>query len=159
MYKSEAVIHPGGGETVINLGTLVRIKVGSTDTNGAFSIVEHIVPPQAGPPLHTHPETEVLYVLAGEFEVGIGSELTRVSEGAVIHVRPNTPHSTKNIGPQAGRLLSVYMPGAADRFFLEAGTPLAPDAAQPDFDQPVDMSDVDIPRVLAIAARHGMRIV
>ena len=159
MHVNDAVISPEGGETVMNLGTLVRIKVASTDTNGAFSVVEHVVPPNAGPPLHTHPETEVLYVLEGEFDVGIGTERTRASRGAVVHVRPHTPHSTKNVGSTAGRLLSVYLPGAADRFFVEAGAPVAPGDNLPNFDHPADMSSVDVPHVLAIAKRHGMQIV
>lgn len=159
MNMSDAVIPPAGGETVMNLGTLVRVRIASTDTGGAFSVVEHVVPPQAGPPLHTHPETEVLYVLAGEFEVGIGVERAYACEGAVIHVRPGTPHSTKNIGARAGRLLSIYTPGAADRFFLEAGSPVADDVVLADFDMPADLSGIDIPSVLAIAQKHGMRIV
>lgn len=159
MKMSDAVIPPGGGDAVMNLGTLVRLQIPSTDTGGAFSVVEHVVPPQSGPPLHTHPETEVLYVLDGEFEVGIGAERTRAGAGSVIHVRPGTPHSTKNVGARAGRLLSVYMPGAADRFFLDAGSPAADDVAQIDFDRPADLTGIDIPAVLAIAQRHGMRIV
>jgi quercetin dioxygenase-like cupin family protein len=156
---ADAVIPAGAGDTVMNLGTLVRIKVPSTATQGAFSVAEHTVPPLSGPPLHTHPETEILYVLAGEFDVGIGSDTVRAEEGAVIHVRPNTPHSTRNVGARAGRLLSLYFPGAADRFFAEAGTPVRANEPLPDFDRPADLSGVNVSAVLAIAERHGMRIV
>jgi quercetin dioxygenase-like cupin family protein len=159
MQIADAIIPAAGGDTMMNLGTLVRIKVPSTATQGTFSIVEHTVPPLAGPPLHTHPETEILYVLAGEFDVGIGADTMRATEGAVIHVPPETPHSTKNVGERAGRLLSVYLPGIADRFFVEAGTPVTAGASLPDFDRPADLSGVDVGAVLAIAERHGMRIV
>jgi quercetin dioxygenase-like cupin family protein len=156
---ADAVIPADAGDTVMNLGTLVQIKVPSTATQGAFAVVEHTVPPLAGPPLHTHPETEILYVLAGEFDISIGGDAVRAEQGAAIHVRPNIPHSTRNVGPRAGRLLSVYLPGAADRFFLEAGTPVHANEPLPDFDRPADLSGVNVQAVLAIAERHGMYIV
>ncbi|HEY4217322.1 MAG TPA: cupin domain-containing protein [Gemmatimonadaceae bacterium] len=160
MQIADVVIPAGAeGEVVMMLGTLVQVKVPSTRTEGVFSVVEHTVPPLAGPPLHTHPETEILYVLSGEFDVGIGAEIARAKEGAVIHVPPETPHSTKNVGERAGRLLSIYLPGSADRFFVEAGTPVSTGAPLPDLDRAADLSGVDVPAVLAIAERHGMRIV
>jgi hypothetical protein len=65
----------------------------------------------------------------------------------------------KNVGRTAGKQLSVYLPGGAEGFFLEAGVPLDQLAALPDFNQPADLSGIDMQRVFALAAKYGMEVI
>ena len=159
MRTTDHIVHAGAGTSVLNLGSLVTVKIPSTLTGGALAVVEHTIPPGGGPPLHTHPEAELLYVLEGEFEFVLGAERTVVRSGGVVHIPPRTPHLAKNVGRNAGKQLSVYLPGGTDGFFLEAGVPVDRLAALPDFDQPADLSGIDMQRVLALAAKYGMEII
>lgn len=159
MHLTNYIVQPGTGQRVLNLGALVTIKIPSNQTGGAFAVVEHTVPPGGGPPLHVHSETELLYVLDGEFEFVLGSARTRVGKGGVVHVPPRTLHASKNVGASAGRQLSIYLPGGAEGFFLEAGVPTDRLEKLPDLDQPADLSGIDMQRVLELAAKYGMEVV
>jgi quercetin dioxygenase-like cupin family protein len=156
---TDHILQAGEGESVLNLGALVTVKIPSTRTGGAFAVVEHTVPPGGGPPLHTHPETELLYVVDGEFEFVVGSLLATVGKGGTVHIPPRTPHTSRNVGNGAGRQLSIYLPGGAEAFFLEAGVPTGRLDRLPDFNQPADLSGVDMQRVLDLAAKYGIEVI
>jgi len=152
------IIRPEEGDHFLNLGAHVSIKVPGEATGGQFALIEHTVPPQAGPPPHAHAETEVLYILSGHFEVLVASERAEVGPGTIIHVPPQTLHTTRNIGHSAGRQLSLYLPGGAEGFFREAGTPVTDLRNLPNLDAPTNLADVDVPRVLRIAKKYGMQV-
>src|SRR5438094_9164113 len=62
----------------VNLFALgVRFMVDGESTGGAFSLVEHPLPPRAlGAPVHTHQnEDEYSYVLEGRIGVQLGDEV------------------------------------------------------------------------------------
>src|SRR6476620_9766788 len=64
---------PGEGRVVGVLRDQSTFKVTSEETGGAYAILEQKIPPGHGPPLHVHRhETEIFYVLEGEFEITIG---------------------------------------------------------------------------------------
>lgn len=151
----------GEGEQVLAMGALVTVVVPASATGGRFAVIEHDVPPTGGPPPHTHTTCEFLYVLDGEFDVWMGdvAEPIRSGTGASIVVPPGTPHTTRNAGERAGRLLSIYAPGGDEGFFLDIGTPTANLADLPDLNVPPDLSGLDIARVQALAERYGMRLV
>ena len=66
---------PGGGKVVTVLRDQSIFKVLSEQTNGAYAILEQKIPAGNGPPLHVHRhETEIFYILEGEFEVTIGGQ-------------------------------------------------------------------------------------
>jgi quercetin dioxygenase-like cupin family protein len=49
------------------------LKVLSSETNGAYAILEKNIPAGKGPPLHIHRhETEIFHVLEGLFELRVG---------------------------------------------------------------------------------------
>ncbi len=52
--QSAIVVPADGGDVWNVMGTLMWCKVHSEDTDGVYSIVENVVPPQAGPPPHVH---------------------------------------------------------------------------------------------------------
>lgn len=158
MSVERLIVTPEEGEQFLNLGGHVNIRIPAEATGGAFAVVEHVVPPRGGPPVHSHPETELLYVLSGRFEAIVGSSRAEVGAGAILHVPAGMPHTTRNVGESAGRQLSVYLPGGSEGFFREAGTSVAAGQTLPDFDRPVSLEGVDLPRVLAIAERYGMRV-
>ena len=71
MSTQQNILRPGEGESYLSLASQVTIKVPSEATGGAFAVMEHVVPPQSGPPPHTHAETEVIYIVEGTFAVTV----------------------------------------------------------------------------------------
>lgn len=149
------------GDTVLAMGALVKIIIPASATGGQFALVEHTVPPRGGPPPHTHTVYEAMFILAGTFDVWVGDleKPSRVGEGASLLVAPGTPHTTRNAGETAARLLSLYAPGGDERFFLEVGTPLTELATVPDMNTQPDLSALDVERVRVLAAKYGMRLI
>jgi hypothetical protein len=58
---------PNGGETRWFLGTLAKIDGDQTD--GRFAIFESLLPKEAAPPLHTHPQDETFSAVLAECDV------------------------------------------------------------------------------------------
>jgi quercetin dioxygenase-like cupin family protein len=109
----------GEGKVVGVLRDQSTFKVLSEETGGAYAILEQKIPPGHGPPLHVHRhETEIFYVLDGQFEITIGGQ--KLSAAGAIVVGPrNIPHTFRNIGSQDARLLLTVIPGRFANYFIE----------------------------------------
>jgi mannose-6-phosphate isomerase-like protein (cupin superfamily) len=99
------------GETVI-----IR-----ADPAGALvdaAVIEEIVPPTVGAPLHRHGrEDEISYVIEGTFRIWRGDEVIDVGPGSIALLPRHQAHTFKNIGTDPGRLLTVILPAGFERFF------------------------------------------
>ena len=153
------IIGPEQGEHILSLASLATIKIPADATGGAFSVTRHVVPPQGGPPPHTHEETEVIYILDGTFDVVVGEERTTAGAGTILHVPPRTAHTTRNVGGHAGTQISIYMPGGGEGFFREIGTAITGPEEAPDLDRPASMAGMDMARIRQLTAKYGMVIV
>jgi quercetin dioxygenase-like cupin family protein len=56
---------------------------------------------------HTHPGSEVAYMLAGEAEFNIEGQVKKVKAGESFRLEPGVKHSVKN-GPMTTRILAIY---------------------------------------------------
>ena len=137
--KQELLHVPAGaGSSLLMRTDLVTFKVTRQETAGAFLLLEATVPPQGGPPLHTHPEQETFYILEGSFElIGVqdGSP-TRVQAGAgeTVTIAPHAPHAYKNVGTTTGKLLAFFTPATIQGFFEEVGVPVSDPSHLPEPD-------------------------
>src|SRR4029077_14248913 len=76
---------PGDGKVVSVLRDQSTFKVLSEQTGGAYAILEQKIPAGHGPPLHVHRhETEIFYVLEGQFEITIGDQKVTAPSGAMV---------------------------------------------------------------------------
>ena len=139
----------GEGKALWLLGGLYEVKLAGEETDGALTVMEMTIPAGMGPPPHTHPGDESVYVLEGTVRYQIGEETIEGGPGSFFHVPEGI---WENFQPTTdARLLVFYRPGGIDRFFAEAGEPAQarevppPAAAPPDFE-----------RIVAIGERHGM---
>ena len=64
--------------------------------------------PGQGPPLHTHPYVEVIFMLEGCAKLTIGDETREVNAGAIAVVPANTPHRFVNSGETALRQIDIH---------------------------------------------------
>ena len=64
--------------------------------------------PGQGPPLHTHPYVEVIFMLEGCARLTIGEETREVNAGAIAVVPANTPHGFVNSGETVLRQIDIH---------------------------------------------------
>jgi quercetin dioxygenase-like cupin family protein len=62
--------------------------------------------------MHTHPHTQISYVLEGAFEAAIDGEIKVIRKGDTYVTAPNAPHGVVCL--EAGTLLDIFTPMRAD---------------------------------------------
>jgi len=147
------IVDPTGGETLSVVGGNYRILVSGKQTNGAFSTIEMLVPPQNGPGPHSHANFyESFYIVDGEVEVHseAGSYTARkgsfvvVPEGGIVHY-------FKNVSDKMAQLLCIVVPAGLETFFEEIGHP----AKHGEFLPPPPLDPESVKKLQAIAEKHG----
>lgn len=127
------VVAPGGG-TVIRgpVGGPTRIMARSESTDGSFTFLENIIPPQEGPPLHVHGrEDEMWYVLEGHFRFRADERLLDAPAGSFVFVPRGTRHCFQNVSDAPARILVMFTPAGMEAFF-EAHAALPPGPVDPE---------------------------
>ncbi|MFF3502385.1 cupin domain-containing protein [Streptomyces sp. NPDC003247] len=70
----------------------------SAQTGGELSLVESVLPADAGPPPHTHHrESETFIVIEGEPVITAGDKEHEVRAGGVVYVSKGVRHSCRNL--------------------------------------------------------------
>jgi quercetin dioxygenase-like cupin family protein len=87
----------------------------SQSSTGALTVIETVVEPGSGPPLHRHPSLdESFYVLQGKLAFRVGAALFTALQGAAVFAARGTPHAYSNQSAEAVRVLVVCIPGAPE---------------------------------------------
>jgi quercetin dioxygenase-like cupin family protein len=151
MTEKTVVRKSGDGQAFWMLGGLYEVLLSSDESNGAVTIMHMTIPAGMGPPPHTNPGAESVYVIDGTVTYHIAGEMIDGGPGSLFHVPAGTlewfePTST-------ARVLVTYTPGGIDKFFAEAGEP-----AQRREVPPPPTAPPDVERLAAIGARYGMEI-
>jgi mannose-6-phosphate isomerase-like protein (cupin superfamily) len=132
----------GTGTTWNVVGDKITCKVSGDQTQGAYAVVEEMIPPQGGPPLHLHRRMdEIFYVLEGEYQVVCGNRTFNAPQGTVFVVPKSVPHSLRNISAAPGRILVTHIPAGFENFFAEAN------------------NVTDVQKIMEIAKRHDVEFV
>lgn len=104
------------------LTTVQSLTIAATgdDTGGTAGVIEEIVAPGGGPPLHIHHAAdELFYVLSGAFTFKIGDLQTSGGAGTVAFAPRGTAHTWQNSGNEPARMLFVFTPAGFERFLVE----------------------------------------
>ena len=140
------------GQAFWFLNTLTINKVGSRDTQGRLSIVDHRVPAGFAPPPHLHQASdEAFLVLDGDFDGFCGDQAWRAGPGSLVFMPHGIPHGFTVSAAGPGRIIVVVSPGGFDQFVAAVGEP-APDLRLPEPIPP------DPALVTQLAAAHGIEI-
>ena len=87
MEHTIKIIHSETGETLGIAGGNYRIIISGAETNGNYAVIEMLVPPNGGPPPHSHPDTqEMFYVVEGEFEFKTATGKQIVDKGGFVNI-------------------------------------------------------------------------
>src|SRR5215213_8249012 len=98
-------------------------KVKTQETRGAYSVLESVVQPSTGPEPHRHSrEEEGFYVLEGQYEFRVGTQVIKAGPGDFLFAPRNVPQTYKNVGTTPSRHLTIVSPGGLESFFAERGS-------------------------------------
>ncbi len=147
--KSGFVYLPGEGKTISVAGESITFKVTGKDTNGAWTLMEFVVPPHfSGPPPHWHQkETEGFYVLSGTLTVQIEAQTVSAPAGAFALIPPGVLHTFANHADEPVIFLSILSPSGFEGFVEELAAMMQRETTWP----PKDMSHYK-----ALNAKYGM---
>lgn len=157
------VLGPNDGAVVHLLALGVRFMIDGATTGGAFSLVEHPLPPRAlGSPLHTHRnEDEYSYVLEGRVGVQLGEEVVEATPGELVFKPRGQRHAFWNAGDEPARLLEIISPAGFENYFRELapllGAPERDEAALGEVVRRYDL-EIDFETIPVLAERHGLRL-
>ena len=117
----------------------------SKDLTGGYELFLQEGPEGSGPPPHSHGWDESFFVMQGTVEFGYDDEHLSAGPGTLVHLPAGTTHWFR-FAPGGGRMLSISGNGSnAARMFTEMDAEIPPGAP-------------DIPKVVAVARRHGLTI-
>ena len=95
----------------------MTVSLYTTDTAGAYSLIEMIHPPNVGPALHVHPRgPESFFIIDGSYTFVRGSDTITLVAGQAISIPAGTPHRY-TVGSTGGRAI-VICPPDLEHYFL-----------------------------------------
>ena len=108
------------------------VKASAAATAGAYSLLETVNPPDAGPPLHVHHTVdESFYVLEGSYEFECGDEHIEAGPGWFVFLPHGVPHRYR-AGPGGGRVLMLFSPGGTEDYFRDIAVAITDEAITDD---------------------------
>ena len=106
------IVRPGDKRTTWRgAGDEYRVLATGDDTAGDYFIMEAVVPPGGGPPLHIQTrEEEAFYVLEGEVVFRADGERIVAGPGVYLNIPRDVPHHFENESDATVRMLIVFAP-------------------------------------------------
>jgi len=133
-------------------GDSYTFLVTGVQSNGAYFVLEAVVPPGGGPPPHIHRrEHEAFYLLEGTLSLTVDGQTIRAARGDFAHIPKGTVHSFRNDGDRRARMLVIFSPAGMESYMQEVFEP-----AQDRLAAPPPVTDALIARMLAAAEKHGV---
>ncbi len=134
---------------------LMTTKASMAETDGAYSLTEHLVTAASNPPMHVQvDEDEAFYVLDGAIEFEVDGEIVVAEAGTFAFVARGAAHCFRVLTPTA-RMLVICSGKPTDNleeFFVAMGEPATaralPEPAAPDLD-----------RLLVLTEQMGIELV
>jgi len=149
-------INPTDGQTLSVVGDNYRILISGKQTNGAFAVIDMLVPPNGGPGPHAHAGfDESFYVIDGEVEVKSEAGTYIAKKGAFVSIpKGGIVHCFKNKTDTLAHLLCTVTPAGLEEMFLEIGRPV--DAGT--FLPPPPMDEDSIKKLIAVVEKYGQKV-
>ena len=142
-----------GGESVFLVGDTYTTLLSGVQTGGCFTLLEALVPRNAGPPPHVHHgEDETFFMLEGELVFRVGDASHEARPGTTVFVPRDMPHGFTNTGAEPARMLFLYTPAGMEGMFAEIGSAGVRGAQAP----PLELKDVEA--MIAVSAKYRYTI-
>src|SRR5260370_447662 len=106
------------GQDPASPGRSFSLKLRGGETGDSIMMFEETVPAGTKSTFHLHRDSdEVAYLLSGEVTFLIGDEVTVGGPGAYAFMPRGVPHAWKSTGAETGRVLFMYTPAEAGKWF------------------------------------------
>ncbi|MFB6211356.1 MAG: cupin domain-containing protein [Halobacteriales archaeon] len=105
------------------LGATISITADSDMTDGEYTVIDMLAPPEFENGLHTHDQSEVFHVIEGEARLHVDGEDRMLGPGMSGYVPGGAKHGFANAGEAICRVIAVMTPGGAEAFFRDIGHP------------------------------------
>lgn len=144
------------GDSVSIVGDTYRIIVGSEQTSGAYSLVDMLIPPNGGPPPHSHVKfQEAFYIIDGEIEVITKDRKYTATKGSHVNIPFNGPvHKFINKTDKTTHMLCLITPAGMEKMFQEIGKPVVADTFLP----PPHLTPEEQKQLQSIAEKYGQKL-
>jgi len=129
---SRTVIRRSGEGLPLEIGpTRNWIKLAAGESGGRIGVIEmELDAGFSGPPRHRHDHIDHLwYVLAGQVDVLIDEEPSRLAAGDFAFVPRGTTHTFANLGGEPATVLEIDAPRTLDGYFAELAQAIPPGTA------------------------------
>ncbi len=149
-------LDPQAGPDLSVVGDTYRVVASGEQTEGAYAIIDMLVPPGGGPGPHAHALIqEAFYVMDGEVVVRSETQTYTARKGAFVDIpKGGAIHSFTNESDAVAHVLCVVVPAGLEKFFAEIGRPVAAGIFLP---KP-PMGPEDQKKVQAIAEKYGQEV-
>lgn len=153
---SVRTLDPQAGTDISVVGDTYRIVVSGEQTEGAYAIIDMLVPPGGGPGPHAHAHIqEAFYVIEGEVVVRSETQTYAAKKGAFVDIpKGGAIHSFTNESQAVAHLLCVVVPAGLEKFFLEIGQPVAAGQFLPQQEPSPEQKQ----KMAAAAQRYGQEL-
>jgi mannose-6-phosphate isomerase-like protein (cupin superfamily) len=136
------------------LGDLVIVHLSGEDTEGRFSLLEFLQPPDYMTPLHVHRRADqAFYVLEGELTFYLPGLSLSAGPGGSAYGPIGVPHVDHTTSADPARFLVVNSPAGFEAFVAAAGEPAAELTLPPPPEEPPA-----IERLTALAGEHEIEL-
>jgi quercetin dioxygenase-like cupin family protein len=159
MEKSNNLLtamEPNQGPSVSVVGDTYRIVIGSEQTNGAYALIDMLIPPKGGPGPHSHATfQEAFYIMNGEIKVITKEKIYTAAKGSYVNIPFNGPvHKFTNDTNNITHILCFMTPAGMEKMFLEIGKPVAADTLLPI----PQMTPEELKQLQTIAEKYGQKL-
>ncbi|MCW8167093.1 cupin domain-containing protein, partial [Verminephrobacter aporrectodeae subsp. tuberculatae] len=90
-------------------GDEYQILLDAKSSGNTMTLLDALVPPAGGPPLHAHADVDELFlVLDGELDIMVDNAVYQVKAGGRVFVKRNVPHAFINRTDRPVRMLIFY---------------------------------------------------
>ena len=96
------------------------VKVGASETAGAYTLMEDNLKASFALGLHKHEtHAETFYFLEGTVDFYLDDEWIEAVPGTTIHVPPGVPHACRVADGKPAKMLMIFQPSGFDGFLAE----------------------------------------
>jgi quercetin dioxygenase-like cupin family protein len=144
MQTSSMIVKSKDVQPLHVLGTQVRFLCEGPSTNNVWSLMEVTLPPDAGPPPHTHRWDEAYFIIEGDVDFSVGDQCFRATVGDFVYTPGGVVHGFRGTSQRPARVLIFDAPAHAGAFFKRV-------------DREVKDLPRDLPKVFDIGENTGIR--
>lgn len=155
MLSKPAFLTPAEESAVWFLGSLVRVRLDASATNGKLAVIEHRGGRGYGSPVHRHlRDDETFFILDGELRIEVDGTSRTAGAGSVAFLPRHLVHAFVVTSLEA-RFLTLHTPAGFDEFTRAAGSPADPGAVS----HPSGLTQPDPAALKALAKTYGVDII